>query len=493
MLPYHNNKPEFVIVVEDTMKRFQRKVATTTASRPRPQRTSTKPNQQRHESVDSSALHRALANPRQAKPADLLALQSVYGNRAVQRLLDEAHGSLAGSHPLDGSNRQIPNVVRRKMELAFGADFSGVRIHQEAAPAMSGALAYTAGSDIHFAPGRYNPSSESGQSLLAHELAHVVQQRAGSGAQSANLTGFVQNKGLEAEADTAGQRAAQGQPVRVKGASTGAQGKMPKEDTAGPEKQEEKEPTRETPKEFKFRTILNQQARTYFQSFKTRALREAREKGVPEAAVSKQVQELERYIDDLSETLSKALSLWSQTMMVEGVTINGPTAVFKPGNVKGLPLDALILVSDPPMNTPKQAGYTRTFAEGLAENWELWHMGINASLPLYPKFASWPGPQAPPMPNLPMLIQFLPSAGDKMMEQNQLMAAIANGSQGDPVAAGIYNAMTHAVVDIFKLWKQTHLIRMLMGQGPVPTFAPPVVPAGPVQNGTATGVGVFKL
>src|SRR5690554_5332816 len=100
------------------MKRYQRKVATPTAARPLPQRTSAKPNQQRHESIDSAALHRALANPRQAKPADLLALQSVYGNRAVQRLLDEAHG------PLGGNTRQIPPVVRRKMELAFGADFS---------------------------------------------------------------------------------------------------------------------------------------------------------------------------------------------------------------------------------------------------------------------------------------------------------------------------------------------------------------------------------
>jgi hypothetical protein len=478
------------------MKRFQRKVATPTATRPLPQRTSTKPNQQRHETVDSSALHRALANPRQAKPADLLALQSVYGNRAVQRLLDEAHG-----RPLAGSNRQMPDVVRRKMELAFGADFSGVRIHQEAAPAMGGALAYTAGSDIHFAPGRYSPSSENGQSLLAHELAHVVQQRAGSGVNQAQSAGFVQNKGLEAEADTAGERATVGRPVRVKGASAGTQGKLPDKNqpanVAEPgndqEKQEEKEPTRETPKEFKFRTILNQQARTYFQAFKTQALREAGEKGVAEAAVSKQLQELERYIDELSETLAKAWSLWSQTVNIQGVTINGATAVFKPGNVQGLPLDALILVSDPPMNTPKQAGYTRTFAEGLAENWKLWHMGINASLPLYPAFAAWPGPFAPETANEPVLIQRLPSAGDKMMEQNQLMAEISkSGAKGDPIAAGIFNAMTHAIVDVFKQWKQTHMLQMLMGQGPVPTFAPPVVPAGPVQKGTASGVGSFK-
>ncbi len=42
-----------------------------------------------------------------------------------------------------------------------------------------GALAYTQGNNVHFAPGQYNPSSQKGQELLGHELTHVVQQREG--------------------------------------------------------------------------------------------------------------------------------------------------------------------------------------------------------------------------------------------------------------------------------------------------------------------------
>jgi len=42
-----------------------------------------------------------------------------------------------------------------------------------------GAQAYTQGTDIHFAPGQYQPSSQGGQELLGHELAHVVQQADG--------------------------------------------------------------------------------------------------------------------------------------------------------------------------------------------------------------------------------------------------------------------------------------------------------------------------
>jgi hypothetical protein len=66
------------------------------------------------------------------------------------------------------------------MEHQFGHDFSRVRIHADgpaghSARAVS-AQAYTVGSHIAFAPGRYNPDSTPGRRLLAHELAHVIQQ-----------------------------------------------------------------------------------------------------------------------------------------------------------------------------------------------------------------------------------------------------------------------------------------------------------------------------
>ena len=44
---------------------------------------------------------------------------------------------------------------------------------------MIGAQAYTTGSDIHFAPGQYDPHSPAGQEVLGHELWHVVQQKEG--------------------------------------------------------------------------------------------------------------------------------------------------------------------------------------------------------------------------------------------------------------------------------------------------------------------------
>lgn len=75
------------------------------------------------------------------------------------------------------SGRALSTDVRRPFEGAFGADFSGVRVHADSrsAPAL-GADAFTQGTDIHFAPGRFEPGTSAGDHLLAHELAHVVQQ-----------------------------------------------------------------------------------------------------------------------------------------------------------------------------------------------------------------------------------------------------------------------------------------------------------------------------
>lgn len=67
------------------------------------------------------------------------------------------------------------------MESRFGHDFGGVRVHTGVRPSESartiGARAYTAGRDIVFGEGQYTPGNHKGRALIAHELAHVVQQR----------------------------------------------------------------------------------------------------------------------------------------------------------------------------------------------------------------------------------------------------------------------------------------------------------------------------
>lgn len=73
--------------------------------------------------------------------------------------------------------------ARHRLEASFGQDFSTVRVHDDARAARTAdsidAAAFTVGQDIAFAAGRYDPDGQAGRRLLAHELAHVVQQTQG--------------------------------------------------------------------------------------------------------------------------------------------------------------------------------------------------------------------------------------------------------------------------------------------------------------------------
>lgn len=104
----------------------------------------------------------------------------------------------------------LPSQVLQQMESFFRTSLSDVRVHLDGAAASIGALAFTHGSQIHFAPGRYNPATQRGLELLGHELAHVVQQRSGRVRNPFGVgTAIVQDRALEAEADRAGRLAAE--------------------------------------------------------------------------------------------------------------------------------------------------------------------------------------------------------------------------------------------------------------------------------------------
>jgi|GEM_PF-6792629 len=125
-----------------------------------------------------------------------------------KQTLVQASGSAT---PPAAAAMPLPPDVRAKMERAFGADFSNVRISEGPEPQAMGARAFTRGTEIHFAPGQYDPHSPQGQELLGHELSHVVQQ-AGGRAQAAG-GGVNRDPGLERQADEQGARAARGEPA----------------------------------------------------------------------------------------------------------------------------------------------------------------------------------------------------------------------------------------------------------------------------------------
>ena len=149
------------------------------------------------------------ANVIGGNPALQARLNGWHRKQAIQR--KAGPGVEAFSVPLrqKSGGLPLPSEVQTKMETAFGADFSDVRVHIGHEATSLGAIAYTWGSNIHFAPGQYNPHTIQGQKLLGHELWHVVQQRSG---RVSNPFGggvaVVQDHALEAEADRMGVKAA---------------------------------------------------------------------------------------------------------------------------------------------------------------------------------------------------------------------------------------------------------------------------------------------
>lgn len=94
---------------------------------------------------------------------------------------DHARSSSSTPPGLSGRGAPLSASSRRYFERTFGQELAGVRLHTDGpAAAMAQrahAHAFTVGSDIVFAPGRYAPETSEGSRLLAHEMAHVAQQR----------------------------------------------------------------------------------------------------------------------------------------------------------------------------------------------------------------------------------------------------------------------------------------------------------------------------
>lgn len=104
---------------------------------------------------------------------------------------------------LSGSGQSLSEEVRNYYEPRFGYDFSQVRIHTDSAAAKSAqsinALAYTSGTNIVFNSQQYSPDTDNGKRLIAHELAHVVQQKGSEMVQRKKLTAEEKKEDLKSD------------------------------------------------------------------------------------------------------------------------------------------------------------------------------------------------------------------------------------------------------------------------------------------------------
>ena len=197
------------------------------------------------------------------------------------------------------------------------------------------------------------------------------------------------------------------------------------------------------------------------------------------------VAKIGKFIDDTTSAICSAWSQWQSTATMVGIVITGPVAVG--GQILGPPLMPLILASAP-KSTPAELKYSNVIAQVIGTAWLTFTATVKVmSLPWYPAFAAVPSPIAPPAPNTPVpfaaLTQVPTSISSAMMKQ-QMIAQLADPQA--PFHKELFESITDAFEKSYNLWKVSTMVTNVLGTGPVPTFAPPYVPVGPVVGGVGT-------
>ncbi len=134
----------------------------------------------------------------------------------VQARRTEIAVSSAGGHAID-------QAARRALEASYRTDLGGVRLHTDAAAASAahalGAKAFTLSNDIWFGRGQYRPQHPEGRYLLAHEVAHTIQQRGRAPKVQESLQVGRTGDPAETTADRAADAVMRGEHVASVGAS----------------------------------------------------------------------------------------------------------------------------------------------------------------------------------------------------------------------------------------------------------------------------------
>lgn len=142
--------------------------------------------------------------PEQKRPgyagprAGLMSVQRSAGNQAVNHLLDTPSADdPAAVRDRLGDGSPLPGAVRARMERAFGESFGHVRLHTDGHASRMvrhyGAEAFTVGEHIAVKPENYRPGTFLGDALLAHELAHTLQQREATAATPTRQTSSLES------------------------------------------------------------------------------------------------------------------------------------------------------------------------------------------------------------------------------------------------------------------------------------------------------------
>jgi len=197
------------------------------------------------------------------------------------------------------------------------------------------------------------------------------------------------------------------------------------------------------------------------------------------------------FCHNMLDGIKFAVDMWRLQAKFKDLKVMAVSAIGAPGCLDGPELKSNI--KNAPMVAPMASwgdnisDWIDCVATGVSDSWKEWQSKVTVpGLPWYPAFAAFPSPMAPPMPNVPTPLIACPAPGMAKMTAPMIKDAICgNFSLDDPddQFGAMAMAIGTALATAFLAWLPSQQCMLVLGKGPIPSFAPPYVPVGPVLGG----------
>ncbi len=204
-------------------------------------------------------------------------------------------------------------------------------------------------------------------------------------------------------------------------------------------------------------------------------------------------EEFKKLHDGMIDAVQFAHNMWRFQAKFQNLKVMALSAIGTPGCLDGPSLQSGIKTAPScAAFTGNRAKYRDAVAKGVSTAFKSWQDNVMVpGLPWYPAFVAFPGPQAPPMPNVPTPLIACTSSrlsditAPDTMKREMIGALDSELKDSDPDKQheALFDAIATVLALAFLMWLPMQQVMLVLGKGPIPTFAPPLVPAGPVVSG----------
>ena len=209
--------------------------------------------------------------------------------------------------------------------------------------------------------------------------------------------------------------------------------------------------------------------------------------------VTKIGKDFQKFHDDMLDAVQFSHQMWKLQAKFKDLQVMSMSAIGSPGCLDGPELESNIKNSPQGASmSGNMAKHRDAVAKGVSKCFKNWQDQVTVpGLPWYPAFVAFPGPMAPPMPNVPMpLICCISSKMSDIIMPDTMKKEMGDAldqsmKDGDPEKQyeALHDGIAMALSLAFLIWMASQQVMLVLGKGPIPSFAPPFVPVGPVVGG----------